>query len=167
MPVPSFSRFVACLVIVTLAVLTSCGDDGGSGEDTSSRDSDVYAAIVRTVAAGEPHEEEQKPIVYVTPFPNDKPIPLDVQVGVVDGVADDAVVRFVDEEDQAIDKDAEGAPVLDDAVLVRIGTVPPQGTTVTVAAELYHNDNDITPTEYQVTEGPDGWVATAKSTASG
>ena len=127
----------------------------------------MYAAIVRSVAASEPVEAEQTPIVYVTPFPNDKAIPLDVQVGVVDAVADDAVVRFVDKEDQAINKDSENQSVIDDAVLVRLGPVPPQGTTVTVAAELYRDENDITPTEFKVTEGPDGWVATATSTASG
>jgi hypothetical protein len=165
----SVSRFVAvCVLVAAVAGLVSCGDDGGSGgEDTSSRESDVYAAIVVSVSADEPHEEEQTPIVYVSPFPNDKPIPLDVQVGVVDTVGDDAVVRFVDDEEQAIDKDAEGEPVIDDAVLVRLGTVPPEGTTVTVAAELYHNDNDIIPAEYEVTEGSDGWVAIQQSTASG
>ena len=78
-----------------------------------------------------------------------------------------AAVRFVDEEDQAIDKDAEGEPVVDEGVLVRIGPVPEQGTTVTVPAELYHDDNDIVPTEYKVTEGSDGWTATQQSTASG
>jgi hypothetical protein len=36
-----------------------------------------------------------------------------------------------------------------------------------VPAELYHSDNDIVPTEYQVTEGTDSWTATEKSTASG
>jgi len=162
----SFSRVVVCIGIA-LALLTSCGDDSGSSQDTSSRESDVYAAIVRTVGASEPGDGEQKPIVYVTPFPNDKPIPLDVQVSVVDAVADDVVVRFVDDEDQAIDKDSENQSVIDDAVLVRLGPVPEQGTTVTVPAELYHDENNIMPTEYEVTQGSDGWVATQKSTASG
>jgi hypothetical protein len=166
-PGVSFSRFAAFVGMTALVILASCGDDGGSGDDTSSRDSDVYAAIVRSVAADQPHEEDETPIVYLTPFPNEKPIPLDVQVGVVDAVADNATVRFVDEEDQAIDKGAEGEPVVDDGVLVRIGTVPEEGTTVTVPAELYHSDNDIVPTEYQVTEGTDSWTATEKSTASG
>jgi hypothetical protein len=164
----SLRRWVA-LLLVGAAVLTvsSCGDDGGSRSDSSSRESDVYAAIVRAVAADEPQEEGQKPIVYVTPFPNDKAIPLDVQVSVVDSIADDVVVRFVDDEDQAINKDAEDQPVIDDAVLVRVGPVPVQGTTVTVPAELYIDANHITPTEYEVTEGADGWVATEQSTASG
>jgi hypothetical protein len=162
-PRVSFSRFVVSVVVATLFVVTACGDDGGSGDNTSSRDSDVYAAIVRSVAADQPHEEDETPVVYVTPFPNEKPIPLDVQVGVVDSVADEATVRFVDEEEQAVNKDAEGAPVVDDGVLVRIGTVPEEGTTVTVPAELYHNDNDIVPTEYEVTEGTDSWTATQQT----
>lgn len=167
MPRVSIFRLLVGLAGASLLLISACGDDGGSGDDTSSRDSDVYAAIVRSVAADQPHEEDETPIVYVTPFPNEKPIPLDVQVGVVDSVADNATVRFVDEEDQAIDKGAEGEPVVDDGVLVRIGTVPEEGTTVTVPAELYHSDNDIVPTEYQVTEGTDSWTATEKSTASG
>ena len=166
--VASLRRWVALLVVGAAALaVSSCGDDGGSSSDSSSRESEVYTAIVRAVAADEPQQEEQTPIVYVTPFPNDKAIPLDVQVSVVDSIADDAVVRFVDDEDQAINKDAQDQPVIDDGVLVRLGPVPAQGTTVTVPAELYVDENHITPTEYKVTEGADGWVATQQSTASG
>ncbi len=123
----------------------------------------MYTAILVTVAAAEPHAEET-PIVYVAPLGNEKPIPLDVQVSVVDAIADDAVVRFVDEADQAIDKDAEDAPVLDDAVLVRLGAVPPDGATVTVPGELYRTQSETSPVEYKVTETADGWVVMSATT---
>ncbi len=139
-------------------LISACGDDDG-GQDTSSREADVYAAILVDVASAEPHTEST-PIVYVAPLGNEKPIPLDVQVSVVDAVADTAVVRFVDEADQAINKDDDGAPVIDDAVLVRLGAVPPDGPTVSVPGELYHTQSDASPVEYKVTETSDGWVVT-------
>ena len=167
-PRVSFPRLLVCVAVAALVFMAACGDDSGSsGEGKSSRESNVYAAIVVAVAADEPHDEETKPVVYVSPFPNDKPIPLDVQVSVVDSVADNAVVRFVDKEEQAINKDSDNQSVIDEGVLVRIGPVPEQGTTVTVPAELYHDENTIMPTEFKVTEGPNGWVATQQSTASG
>src|SRR5215467_14588467 len=101
-PRVSFPRLLMCVGIAALVFMAACGDDSGSsGEGTSSRESDVYAAIVVAVAADQPQEQEAKPIVYVTAFPNDKPIPLDAQVSVVNSVADDIVVRFVDKEEQA------------------------------------------------------------------
>ncbi len=99
--------------------VSSCGDDS-SGKDTASRESDVYAAIVTSVAAAET-VDESTPIVYVAPLGNEKPIPLNVQVAVVDSVADAAVLRFVDKADQAINQDDATEPVIDDAVLVRSG----------------------------------------------
>lgn len=157
-PLPSIRpQFLVALACVALLVTSACGDDDG-GQDTSARESDVYAAILVDVASTEPHTEST-PIVYVAPLGNEKPIPLDVQVSVVDSVADTAVVRFVDEADQAINKDDDGAPVIDDAVLVRLGAVPPEGgPTVSVPGELYHTEVDALPVEYKVTETPDGWV---------
>ena len=150
---------VVCLAFGPLA---SCGDDSG-GQNTSSRESDVYAAILTTVAAEEPPADET-PILYVAPLGNEKAIPLDVQVSVVDAMAKLATVRFVDDADQAIDQEADGAPVIDDALLVRLGAVPPDGTTVRVPGELYRTETDTSPVEYEVSETANGWVV--KSTAT-
>jgi hypothetical protein len=96
----------------------------------------VYAAIVTSVAGAEA-ADESTPIVYVAPLGNDKPIPLNVQVAVVDSVADAAVLRFVDKAEQAINQDDDTEPVIDDAVLVRLGEVPESGASVNVPGELY------------------------------
>ena len=69
--------------------------------------------------------------------------------------------HFNEPADQAINKDDDGAPVIDDAVLVRLGAVPPEGPTVSVPGELYHTQSDTSPVEYKVMETPDGWVVTS------
>ena len=142
--------------------VSSCGDDS-SGNDTATRESDVYTAIVTSVAAAEA-VDESTPVVYVAPLGNEKPIPLKVQVAVVDSVADAAVLRFVDKADQAINQDDGTEPVIDNAVLVRLGEVPESGVTVNVPGLLYHTKADAAPVVYVVNETPDGWVV-ASTTA--
>ncbi len=163
MPAPSIRRLVALVAVgaATLAV-SACGDDS-SGQTASSRESDVYAAILVTVAADEP-PADATPILYVAPLANEKAIPLQVQVSVVDALASEATVRFVDDADQAIDQEADGAPVFDDAVLVRLGAVPPDGATVRVPGELYRTETDTSPVEYDLSETESGWVVTSSTT---
>jgi hypothetical protein len=156
---------VVALVGAALLSPAACGDDDES-PDSSSRDSDVYTAILDTVAADEPVEDEETPILYVAPLGNEKPMPLDVQVSVVDATADVAVVRFVDEAEQAIDQDGDGEPVIDDAVLVSLGSVPPDGSSVHVPGELYRTAADTSAVEYEVSETPDGWVVIQARLAS-
>ena len=157
---------VVALVSAALVATSACGDDDET-PDSSSRDSEVYTAILDNVAADQPVEDEETPIVYVAPLGNEKPIPLDVQVSVVDAIADLAVVRFVDEAEQAIDQDGEGEPVLDDAVLVSLGSVPPDGSSVHVPGELYRTAADSSAVEYEVSQTADGWVVIQARSASG
>ncbi len=145
-------------------VVSACGDDS-SGQNTSSRESDVYAAILITVAADQP-PADATPILYVAPLANEKAIPLQVQVSVVDALASDATVRFVDDADQAIDQEVDGAPVLNDALLVRLGAVPPDGASVQVPAELYRSETDTSSVLYNVRETANGWVVKGFATPS-
>jgi len=156
---------LVALVSAALLATPACGDDDET-PDSSSRDSDVYSAILDTVAAEEPVEDEETPLLYVAPLGNEKPIPLDVQVSVVDAIADVAVVRFVDEAEQAIDQDGEGEPVLDDGLLVSLGSVPPDGSSVHVPGELYRTAADTSAVEYEVNETADGWVVIQARSAS-
>ena len=166
MSAASFRWLVAFLVVGAAALtVSSCGDDSG-GQDTSSRESDVYAAIVSSVAAAET-AGESTPVVYVAPLGNDKPIPLNVQVAVVDSVGNAAVVRFVDKADQAINQDDETLPVLDDAVLVRLGEVPESGASVEVPGELYRTKADSALVVYVVNETSNGWVVASTRAPAG
>jgi len=162
----SIRRLVAFLVVgATTLTVSSCGDDS-SGKNTSSRESDVYAAIVTDVAGAEA-ADESTPIVYVAPLGNEKPISLSVQVAVVDSVADAAVLRFVDKAEQAINQDDDTEPVIDDAVLVRLGEVPESGATVNVPGELYRTKADAEPVVYVVSETANGWVVTSTKAPAG
>ncbi len=166
MSAASIRRLVAFLAVGAAAItVSSCGDDSG-GKDTSSRESDVYAAIVGDVAAAET-AGESTPVVYVAPLGNEKPIPLSVQVAVVDSVADAAVVRFVDKADQAINQSDDSRPVLDDAVLVRLGEVPESGVTVNVPGELYRTKADASPVVFLVNETANGWVVASTKAPAG
>jgi hypothetical protein len=153
------------LVSAALLATAACGDDDETS-GASSRDSDVYTAILDNVAAEQPVEDEEMPILYVAPLGNEKPFPLDVQVSVVDATADLAVVRFVDEAEQAIDKDGDGEPVIDDGVLVSLGSVPPEGASVHVPGELYRTAADTSAVEFEVSETTDGWVVIQARSAS-
>jgi hypothetical protein len=156
---------VVALVSAALLAAPACSDDDET-PDSSSRDSDVYTAILDNVAAEQPVEDEETPVVYVAPLGNEKPIPLDVQVSVVDATADIAVVRFVDEAEQAIDQDGDGEPVIDDGVLVSLGSVPPDGSSVNVPGELYRTAADTAVVEYEVSETANGWIVIQARLAS-
>jgi hypothetical protein len=162
-PRPSIRRLVALVAVgAATLVASACGDDS-NGQNRSSRESDVYAAILIAVAADEP-PADATPILYVAPLANEKAIPLQVQVSVVNALASDATVRFVDDADQAIDQEADGAPVLNDALLVRLGAVPPDGASVRVPGELYRTETDTSPVVYDVSETANGWVVKTATT---
>ncbi len=105
--------------------------------------------------------------MYVAPLGNEKPIPLNVQVAVVDSVADAAVLRFVDKAEQAINQDDDTEPVIDDAVLVRLGEVPESGASVNVPGELYRTKADAEPVVYVVNETANGWVVASTKAPAG
>ena len=157
MSAASLRRLVAFLIVgATTLTVSSCGDDS-SGKDTSSRESDVYAAIVTDVAGAEA-ADESTPIVYIAPLGNEKPISLTVQV---------AVLRFVDKAEQAINQDDDTEPVIDDAVLVRLGEVPESGASVNVPGELYRTKADAEPVVFVVNETANGWVVTSTTAPAG
>ena len=126
----------------------------------------MYAAIVTDVAGAEA-ADESTPIVYVTPLGNEKPISLTVQVAVVDSVADDGSVRFVDKAEQAINQDEDAEPVIDDAVLVRLGEVPESGASVNVPGELYHTKADAEPVGLCREREANGQVVTSTKAPAG
>jgi hypothetical protein len=94
-------------------VMTACGDT------TADEDAvELYSAVIRRVAAGESTELPE--IVFVETLAGTE-ITLAEQTSIVnefDGATD---VRFIDDDDEAIDRAQPDAPVRHSGVLVRLG----------------------------------------------
>lgn len=133
-------RSVRGLVAASLVVLAACGSSGAAhNDDGDQRLAAVYRAVIRAVADGHP-DDAHPPVVFVAPRPDAKTIPLPVQASVVDGLAGEVSVRFVDDDKEAIDGTADGAPVKE-GVLLRLGPVA-AGDPVEVTADRYRTASD-------------------------
>jgi hypothetical protein len=100
-------------------------------------------------------------VVYVAPLGDGRPFSLDLQVAVVRKVGDAATVRFVDEFSEAIDVEADRKPVLDDGVLLWLGSVTSGDGVVTVEAERFRSAADGGALTFRLDEVGDGWDVSA------
>jgi hypothetical protein len=128
--------------------------------DDDERTSAIYAAVIRAVVsegATTTRDDSDVP-VFVVAADEQTPIPLEVQVAVSSKLEDFATLRFVDERSEAVDETEPGRPVLQHGVLVALGEVPSSGTTVTVEAERYENEDDHRSYEINVEEVDATWV---------
>lgn len=134
--------------ITTLALsvlsLAACGgtDNPAASDD---RTAGVYGSILDWAL-------DQEPDLGVDPKPewtlfvgsrSDLDVDLDVQVAVVEALEPRIFVRFIDERSEAIDVNAEDAPVHDDGLLIGLGSVADEGDIVEVYVDRYRNASDI------------------------
>ena len=152
-------RRLTLLLAITLAI-ASCGSDG---VDDTDREVDAYVAVIRALTADEPggsppDTEVDQPdlVVYAGALDDEQSISLEVQAAVVEQLEDVATVRFVDERDEAVDDAEEGAPVLEDGVLLLLGPVP-SGSAPSVDAERYIDVDDTTRARVDLQRANDGW----------
>jgi hypothetical protein len=142
---------------VTLAV-GACGSGGPSQHD---REANVYALVLRALAPDEPADldtetKELDRIVYAGSLDEENAIALEVQAAVVEMLEDFATIRFVDEKAEAIDDAEDGEPVLEDGVLVLLGTVP-SGRSPSVDAERYVGLDDNAHFQISLERSNDEW----------
>lgn len=152
------ARVAALGAIVATAALPACG---GGGSGSTSRAAGVYVAVVQALADPAP-PGDQKPTVFVDSRPGGKSIPLEVQTEVVDYLTDQVAVRFVDDDDEAIDTSAPGRPVKS-GVLVRLGPVPANGDPLQVTADRYRSATDVVTITLTVRSSGTTWSATVGS----
>ncbi len=112
----------------------ACGGDDGGGTSPQAREAAIYAVVVAE-AAQLPPPGDERPVVFVGPLEPAYPIRLEVQVGVVEHLAERADVRFVDELGQAT---PDGTTFIADGSLVLVGRIP-DGSRVTVRTEVYRS----------------------------
>lgn len=155
------SRVAAALL--ALAALAACAGGGDAGRPQEARLADITSAVIVAVAGDHPAGEEP-PVVFVVSRPDAKPIPLGVQAAVVDGLAGQVTVRFVDSDDEAIDREADARPVKE-GVLLRLGPVAATGDPVEVVVDRYLNMSAQERLELSVHSEGEGWLARVTTAA--
>lgn len=147
--------------LTVLTALTVALAACGSGDpQTNERDADVYAAVIEAVATDEPIDPDSgddPTVVYAATADEDDGISLDVQAAVVEQLEDVLTIRFVDERDEAVDDSERSEPVLEEGVLVVLGTVPP-GLSPSVEAERYLDRFHIEELRVDVERSGDDWT---------
>ena len=141
-----------------LLATTALSGCGGGGSGATARTAGVYVAVVEALAdpaaAG-----GGKPVVFADPRAGGKSIPLEVQTEVVDQLSDRIAVRFVDDDDEAVDTSTPSKPVKS-GVLVRLGPVPASGDPIQVVADRYRSTTDIVTITLTVRSNGPKWAAT-------
>ena len=140
-------------VAALLVVASACTSSAAKASDTNT--ADVYTAVLEHLMPA-PVPDEDKQVVYVAPFANQKSIALETQVDVIAGLADQATVRFVDELSEAVDahSPAKGSEV------VLLGPVVVTGPLTEVEAQRYTSETDQVRYRFRVSSTAEGdWTA--------
>jgi hypothetical protein len=146
---------VLCVAALTV-VAAACGSSAAKAKDTTT--ADAYTAVLKHLLPS-PVPDEDKPVVYVAPFPNQKAIALETQVAVIADLADMATVRFVDDLSEAVDADSSGSPAKG-AEVVLLAPLVTTGDVTEVEAQQYTTESDQVRYRFRVSSTPDGgWVA--------
>jgi hypothetical protein len=130
----------------------------------------IYAATIRAVVSDDPEAGRADRPVFVAPLDTTKPIPLEIQAGVVEALGEDeelANIRFVDKAAEAIDEGRPERPVVQQGILVRIAPVATTGDDVVVRAERYENADEIRRYRARLTRNGAAWSASLVEAARG
>jgi hypothetical protein len=138
-----------CLALV----VTSCGDTSAD-EDAVA----LYSAVIRRVAAGD--SAELPKMVFVETLPGTE-IALAEQTSIVNEFDEATDVRFIDDEDEAIDDAEPGAPVRHSGVLVRVGAAERSDHSTLVKAVRYVDRGNEQTFCLQLSQTGDDWEAVA------
>jgi hypothetical protein len=156
---------VAAWCVVALAVgATACVDDEPSaGQDPTERLVEIYSVVVTEIVADAPAvapeegEEEKKRTVFLQSS-DETEINAEVQVGVVNELDEWANVRFIDDMEEAVDLEADGAPVRDAGILIGLGEVSDGEVSAMLTADSYLSDTDVAVYEVSVRRQGGEWA---------
>jgi hypothetical protein len=122
-----------CLALVA----ASCGDTTAD-EDAVA----LYTAVIRRAATGD--SDDLPEMVFIETLPGTE-ITLAEQTSILNQFDDATDVRFIDDEDEAIDSAEPDAPVRHSGVLVRVGaTERSDGSTQVKAIRYVDRGNEQT-----------------------
>ena len=139
-----------------LALAAACSGSEAKAKDSST--ADAYTAVLKQLLPATPAGDDRA-VVYVAPFADQKAIALETQVDVIAELDKQASVRFVDELSEAVDADAAGSPAKGTGVVL-LGPVVTTGTTTEVVAQRYASESDQVRFRFRVSSTADGgWLA--------
>lgn len=153
------------LVLATSTALTAgvvaCTDDdsGAATQDPNRRLVEVYATAIEAVvseAGALPGEDDDRLNLYLE-VREDAEVSAEVQVGVLTELEGWAEVRFIDSLEEAVDLDADGAPVRGDGVLIGLGSVSEGATAAVVMLDRYEGPASTTVFEIDVVRRAGEW----------
>lgn len=148
------------VVVAILCVVTACGGDEPAAEPPGAA---AYAMVIARFlppALG----DDALPVVFVVPV-NGESLALDTQVTVIDTLAEQADVRFVDDVEAAVDEESSDQPPHDAGTLVGLGRFsaePPY----TVRVELYRGVDRVEGRLLTVRNDDGSWVVIASETVT-
>lgn len=142
------------------ALLGACGSEDASPPTPEVTPAEAYTAIVRWEAdQREPVVDDdgdvQLPVIYLTGA-NGAEIDIGVQADVVSATADDVVVRFSDESNDAIDDGVEGSPVKDDGVMFVLDELPEGDAAVVTSVQRYRSIDDQATLHLEIVASDEG-----------
>ncbi len=139
-----FRRLLA-VVIAGAVSLAATACDGDTGSTTSEPGSPVVGvdAYVTVIARFLPPslDPESLPVVYVVPASGDA-LPIEIQVGVIEALAQGYDIRFVDVVDAALDAASTEESPRDEGTLIGLGRIKPDPPHQ-VRVELYRGRDRV------------------------
>lgn len=120
----------------------------------------MYTAAIGAAVDGVTMAEGD--VVYVTMRSQHKPLALDTQAGIVKSSGPDVVVRFVDDDAEAVDASEDARPVAK-GVLLRLGVVDEQRPRE-LLVERYRDRMHQELLVLAVVRSGDAWTATITAT---
>lgn len=150
--------------LVVLAA--ACGGDDDTAAAGAARHTAVYAAVVLDVAGDltvQPGGDAADRAVFVEPLDDADPIPLEVQAGVVAELEDVVDVAFIDDRDEAVQRQVRGRPVREGAALIALGAVPEGDDRVAVEVRRYEREDRIERLRMTVERDGDEWDVVARA----
>ena len=160
-------RWVAAVVVVTSAACSSTAIDPGAdaGDD---RAASVYRPILEWILDGEPGIGGDEPADWVlfVASRSESVIDIDVQAAVYADLEEVVEVRFIDDRAEAVDDELENRPVRDLGLLIGLGAVPPEGSTIEVYADRYREVGEVDAWQFTVSRPDGSWELVGEPAAT-
>lgn len=154
------TRWIAVLLAALLWSAPACGDDE---PDAVPPGAEAYAMVIRRFLPPA-LDDDSLPVVYVTPV-NGEALALELQVAVIEALADVGDVRFVDDAGAAVDEDSSDQPPRDEGTLVGLGRFSAEAP-YTVRVELYRGLDRVDGRLLTVRNTDGNWIVIGSETVT-